>query len=99
MSFLVVLLRKIEGPGLPGGFCASTRETHLFSKKGTYAQASVSREEGNEDIELNLPSWGYSSRGLWFEDPLGIARQPTQPETAPDGPEGAESGASIVLKM
>ncbi|CAJ1388031.1 unnamed protein product [Effrenium voratum] len=49
----------------------------------------AAHQEGNEDIELNLPSWGYSSRGLWFEDPLGIARQPTQPETAQDGPEGA----------
>ncbi|CAJ1332997.1 unnamed protein product [Effrenium voratum] len=49
----------------------------------------AAHQEGNEDIELNLPSWGYSSRGLWFEDPLGIARQPIQPETARDGPEGA----------
>ena len=28
------------------------------------------------EVELSLPSWGYCTRGLWFEDPVGIARRP-----------------------
>ena len=32
MSFLVVLLEKIEGPGLPGG--SILYQGHLFSQKG-----------------------------------------------------------------
>ena len=45
------------------------------------------------EVELSLPSWGYCTRGLWFEDPVGIARRPAAlKREAEASSESAQSG-------
>eukprot|EP00434_Breviolum_minutum_P031699 symbB.v1.2.028033.t2/scaffold2926.1/size67079/6 len=46
-------------------------ESRVKSFKRFWKSQDVPQEA---EVELNLPSWGYTSRGLWFEDPLGVAQ-------------------------
>ena len=41
------------------------------------------------EVELSLPSWGYCTRGLWFEDPVGVARRPEMFAWKREGADGS----------
>ncbi|CAK9012114.1 unnamed protein product [Durusdinium trenchii] len=52
-------------------------EMELESRVKSFKRFWKSRDVPQEaEVEVSLPSWGYTSRGLWFEDPLGVARRP-----------------------
>ena len=53
-------------------------ESRVKSFKRFWKSRDVPQEA---EVEVNLPSWGYTSRGLWFEDPFGLARPDARPDS------------------
>ena len=58
-------------------FCGEMElESRVKSFKRFWKNVNLQDVPQEAEVEVNLPSWGYTSRGLWFEDPMGIARRP-----------------------
>ena len=81
----VVRIQTRERHAVSGEAKVFLGEMELESRVKSFKRFWKSQDVPQEaEVELNLPSWGYTSRGLWFEDPLGVAR----PEGNLADPEG-----------
>ena len=71
----VVRIQTRERHAVSGEAKVFLGEMELESRVKSFKRFWKSQDVPQEaEVELNLPSWGYTSRGLWFEDPLGVAR-------------------------
>ena len=75
----VIRIQTRERHAVSGEAKVFLGEMELESRVKSFKRFWKSQDVPQEaEVELNLPSWGYTSRGLWFEDPLGVA-QPERP--------------------